>query len=93
LPQLLSSSPQLPPSANQPLAVSKYQDVNFSEEEALMVGLEASQLDAENTLPPSGSTSYSSSSRVSVLMTVERWPDSVWRLPEGSVVRKAGNNE
>jgi len=51
------------------LAVSEYQDVNLSEEDALMVGLEASQLDAENTLPPSGSTSYSSSSRVSVSTT------------------------
>jgi hypothetical protein len=49
------------------LAISEYQDVNLSEEDALMVGLEALQLDAENTLPPSGSTSYSSSSCVSVL--------------------------
>ena len=63
-PRLPSSSPQLPLSANQPLAVSEYQNVTTSEEDALMAAIEALRLDAENTLPPSGSTSYSSSSRI-----------------------------
>jgi hypothetical protein len=44
--------------------VSEYQNVTTSEEDALMAAIEASRLDAENTLPPSGSTSYSSSSRI-----------------------------